>query len=251
MRFPVVRGNIKRRMLINFRVDAAVMQKVLPAPFRPKLHEGCAVAGICLIRLEGIRPAGFPRWAGFASENAAHRIAVEWEKQPSGEKCEGVFIPRRDTGSWVNHVGGGRVFPGEHHMARFRVVDDGCRVEFSMESRDKAVRVSLCGFESDALPSSSCFASVAESSRFFENGSLGYSVSRDAGHLDGLRLETHDWRVRGLTIERVESSFFADRARFPDGSVEFDHALMMRDIQHEWHQVPPMFVGATKREGER
>ena len=90
MRFPVVRGNIKRRMLINFRVDAAVMQKVLPAPFRPKLHEGYAVAGICLIRLEGIRPAVFPAWAGFASENAAHRLAVEWEKQSSGERCEGV-----------------------------------------------------------------------------------------------------------------------------------------------------------------
>ena len=246
MRFPVVRGNIKRRMLINFRVDAAAMQKVLPAPFRPKLHKGYAVAGICLIRLEGIRPAGFPAWAGFASENAAHRIAVEWEEQPSGERCEGVYIPRRDTGSWVNHLGGGRLFSGEHHMATFRVVDHGSRVELNMESRDKAVRISLCGFESDALPSSSCFASVAESSRFFENGSLGYSVSRDAGHLDGLRLETQDWRVRGLTIERVESSFFADLARFPAGSVEYDHALIMRDIEHEWHQAPPMVVGANK-----
>jgi len=235
-------------MLVNFRVDAGVMQKVLPAPFRPKLHSGYAIAGICLIRLEGIRPAGVPVWAGIASENAAHRIAVEWEKQPTGERCEGVFIPRRDTGSWVNHLGGGRVFPGEHHMARFSVQDDGRRVEFSMESRDKAMRVSLCGFESDELPPSSCFGSVAESSRFFENGSLGYSISRNHGQLDGLRLETRDWRVRGLTIERVESSFFADEVRFPAGSVEFDHALVMREIEHEWHQMPAMAVETKKCE---
>jgi hypothetical protein len=39
MKLPVVRGIIKRRMLINFRVDAAAMGKFLPAPFRPKLHQ--------------------------------------------------------------------------------------------------------------------------------------------------------------------------------------------------------------------
>ena len=54
MKIPVLRGIIKRRMLINFRVDASLMQRFLPAPFRPKLHQGYAIAGICLIRLEEI-----------------------------------------------------------------------------------------------------------------------------------------------------------------------------------------------------
>ena len=37
MRIPVIEGLIKRRLLINFRVDPVVMQKMLPSPFRPKL----------------------------------------------------------------------------------------------------------------------------------------------------------------------------------------------------------------------
>ncbi len=97
MNIPVIKGLIKRRMLINFRVDPALMQKHLPAPFRPKLHQGFAITGLCLIRLEQIRPAGFPTWIGFPSENAAHRIAVEWNE--AGNLREGVFIWRRYTSS--------------------------------------------------------------------------------------------------------------------------------------------------------
>jgi hypothetical protein len=33
------------------------------------------------------------------------------------------------------------------------------------------------------------------------------------------------------------SSFFEDEKRFPRGSVQFDHALIMRDIPHEWHEA--------------
>ena len=78
MRIPILKGTIKRRLLVNFRIDPAAIQQALPSPFRPKLHSGYAIAGICLIRLQHIRPAVLPAAIGFSSENAAHRIAVEW-----------------------------------------------------------------------------------------------------------------------------------------------------------------------------
>ena len=78
MRLPLIRGLIRRRLLINFRVEAEVARRCLPALFSPKLHQGYAIAGICLIRLEHIRPSGLPgRW-GITSENAAHRMAVRF-----------------------------------------------------------------------------------------------------------------------------------------------------------------------------
>jgi hypothetical protein len=233
MRLPLIRGIIRRRMLVNFRVDASVMAAFLPSPFRPKTHRGHAIAGVCLIRLEQIRPAGFPAMLGIASENAAHRVAVIWTDQ-SGEEHEGVFIPRRDTGSLLNHLAGGRVFPGEHHFAEFDVTDDGKRIDFAMRSRDGQVRVKLCGRESDGWPAGSCFSSLAESSRFFETGSLGYSVTSDAARFDGLRLVTDQWKVGALDVDGIDSSFFANQELFPEGSIEFDHALIMRDIPHEW-----------------
>src|SRR4030095_5973379 len=138
----------------------------------------------------------------------------------------------RDTGSFLNRVAGGRVFPGEHHAARFSVADSGGHIDFSMQSRDGSVAVRVVGDDVDTLPASSCFRSLVEASAFFEGGSLGYSVTQDGDRLDGLLLRTLDWRVRALSVSEVHSSFFADRQRFPEGSIEFDHALVMRDILH-------------------
>jgi hypothetical protein len=236
---PVIRGVIRRRLLVNYRVDANVVRRFVPEPFEPKLHAGFAIAGICLIRIEEIRPAGVPKFFGTASENAAHRIAVTWT-DAHGNHREGVYIPRRDTGSLMNHFAGGRVFPGEHHLSNFDVRDDGSHLDFAMLSRDRQVVISLIAEAGDALPDSSCFGAVDEASRFFEGGCAGYSVTRDPHRLDGIRLETRDWQVRPLAVKSVRSSFFENPALFPKGSVQFDHALIMRDVPHEWHTEPDL-----------
>src|SRR5664279_2959069 len=158
MHLPEIHGLIRRRLLVNFRVDAEVMRRFLPAPFRPKLHNGYAVAGICLIRLEQIRPQSLPSFLGIASENAAHRIAVQWD-DPAGVEKEGVFIPRRDTGSFLNHLAGGRLFPGEHHLADFDVTDDGSKITMPIRARDGLMALDLRAQQSDSLPNTSCFAS--------------------------------------------------------------------------------------------
>ena len=68
MRLPTMRGTIERRLLVNYRVDRAVLQAVLPEPFRPWLVDDCGVAGICLIRLGSLRPVGLPAWIGPTTE---------------------------------------------------------------------------------------------------------------------------------------------------------------------------------------
>jgi len=241
MRLPVINGLIRRRLLVNFRVEEDTIRRVLPAPFRPKLHRGQAIAGICFIRLEQIRPMSLPSIFGISSENAAHRIAVLWD-EPSGETREGVFIPRRDTSSWLNHFAGGRVFPGEHHLADFDIVDEGSRISMSIQARDGQMSVKLNARDCDSLPISSSFTSLSESSAYFEGGSVGYSVTRHCCRFDGIRLQTDGWRVRPLEVEHIESSYFSDETLFPAGSITFDHALIMRDLPHQWHEEPEMFT---------
>jgi hypothetical protein len=240
MRLPVIQGVIRRRILVNFRVDPDVMQSQLPSRFRPKLQQGHSIAGICLIRLESVRPRFVPQVFGLSSENAAHRVAVRW-RADTGEK-EGVFIPRRDTGSAMNHIAGGRLFPGEHHRARFTVREGPNSIDLSMQSEDRGVTVRVRGTMGGRLPNSSCFSSLAEASAFFEPGSVGYSVTTDKGRLDGVELRTHGWSVEPLQVEDVHSSYFSDEARFPKDSVVFDCALLMRNLGHEWHSAEDLYV---------
>ena len=233
MRIPVIRGLIDRRILVNYRVDPVVLARLLPKPFRLKLVNGMGMAGVCLIRLKHVRPRFLPSFVGISSENAAHRIAVEWDQ--NGETKQGVFVPRRDTSSRLNTLVGGRLFPGEHSHAIFKVKehDDNFRVELT--SDDQRTHVLVEGHAAENLPPNSVFPSLKEASEFFEQGSLGYSVTKKVGQYDGLELRSFNWHMRPLEVKQVESSFFDNRELFPSGSVSFDCALLMQGIDHEWH----------------
>ncbi|MEM7260398.1 MAG: DUF2071 domain-containing protein [Planctomycetota bacterium] len=233
MRLPAIAGVLERRILVNFRIQPDAIDAVLPEPFRATRVKGWAVGGICLIRLSQVRPRTLPRFLGHSSENAAHRIAVDWSD--AGRPQHGVFIPRRDTSSRLNACLGGRLFPGEHHRADFEVAESDERVHVAATSRDGSAHMSIEGRRGYEFPTSSIFGSLQEASDFFEAGSLGYSVTSSDGVYDGLELRTFQWEVEPLAVEKVESSFFFDPDRFVPGSVELDCALLMQNVPHEWH----------------
>jgi hypothetical protein len=230
---PVMSGMIERRMLVNFRCKPAALTKLLPSPFRPKLVNGWGMAGICLIRLGGIRPAFLPVLCGLTSENAAHRIAVEWDED--GTTQEGVFVPRRDTNALLNRLVGGKIFPGVHHAAKFEVNETENHFKLEMRSEDGESFVRVLARVTDELPDGSVFHSLAEASEFFRGGALGWSARTADNEFDGLELRCREWRMESLAVEKVESSFFENPKLFQPGSTKFDSAFLMCGIAHEWH----------------
>ena len=232
MRIPTIIGTIDRRILINYQADKVVIEKWLPTTFRPKLVKGKAIVGICLIRLKNIRPKGFPSSIGISSENGAHRIAVEWTE--NGEVKEGVYVPRRDTSSRLNSLAGGRVFPGVHHLADFKVKEGNGQYNVDFQS-DDGTFLSITAQETNDWSKVSVFDDKNCASDFFKNGSVGYSPDKVGETFDGLELKTKNWEVSPLAVSKVTSSFFEDKNVFPDGTVTFDNALLMRNIDHEWN----------------
>ncbi|GAB3237539.1 DUF2071 domain-containing protein [Hymenobacter seoulensis] len=196
------------------------------------MYKGKAIVGICLIRLKNIKPKGLPNWLGVSSENGAHRIAVEWDE--AGKTQESVFIPRRDTSLRLNALVGGRLFPGKHHVATFNVRETGPNYHVGFLSSDQTY-ISIDAAEVEHFNSESIFQTLENASDFFEKGALGYSPNGNS--FDGLQLQTYDWQVKPLAVSEVKSSFFADDAIFPKGSVKFDNALLMTRVEHEWHSV--------------
>lgn len=230
---PAVAGTIERRILVNFRCRPDTLARNLPPPFRPKLVNGWGMAGICLIRLRNIRPAFLPAIGGLNSENAAHRVAVEWDEQSTTR--EGVYIPRRDTNALLNQLIGGKLFPGVHHAAEFRIYETTGRFKIQMRSRDGTTFVRVHARITDRLPLDSAFHSLDEASDFFRAGAQGWSSSTTKDEFDGLELHCNTWRMEPLAVEKIESSFFGNAAIFPPGSAIFDSAFLMRDIAHQWH----------------
>lgn len=240
-RLPVVRGVITRRLLVNYRVDPAALRGQLPPPFRPQLVGGYAVGGICLIRLDAVRPRGLPGCLGLGSENAAHRIAVEWDE--AGQIRTGVFIPRRDTDSALNQALGGRLFPGCHQRADFAVNDDGTALRLGVVGRDGELKIEVAGRAAAAAAPGSVFPTLAAASEFFRQGALGWSPTKTGG-CEGLELRCDAWAMQPFAVAAVASSYFDDPHRFPPGAAAFDGAFIMRNITHEWHAC------GWRREGE-
>lgn len=250
MQVPAVRGVIDRRILANYRVDPAALESVLPEPFEPWTVDGYGVGGICLIRLTAMRPPGVPAAFGMSSENAAHRIAVEWGAPDDRQR--GVYVPRRDTDSWLQTVFGSWLFSGAYSHAAFETAAGDGAYFVRMESDDGAANVLVDGSVADSLPDDSVFGSLDAASRFFENGSLGYAPAErtrgdsDPGHgggadgdhertFQGVELDTEEWAVEPMAVDRVRSGFF-EGERFAEDEVAFDCALLMRDIHHAWRQ---------------
>ncbi len=232
---PTLEGIIARRVLLNFRADAEVARRLVPAPLEVVTHNGFAVVGVCLIRLEQLRPRGFPAQLGLSSENMAHRIAIRY---PSGrERKDGVFIWRRETDQrWITLLGG-RLFPGVHGRGEFRVTENDHALSFDVHTEHREADVSLHADLLTAWEASSLFRTFPEVCEFFRKGECGFSCSLRSGKLEGIRLRTLKWEMIPLRVASVHSSFYQNPERFPPGSVAFDCGVVMRSIPHEWHEL--------------
>lgn len=236
---PAVAATIDRRILLNYRVDVDALSTALPDRFEPVTVDGYAIGGICLIRLRDLRPRGLPAAVGIGSENAAHRIAVEWERE-DGTRETGVYVPRRDTSSRLFATAGGRLFSDRHYLADFDVTEANGRYEVTMESRDGEARVHVAAETAGDLPEGSVFDSLDAASAFFERGSVGVSDVGAREDYYAVELRTDEWAVEPLAVEATDSSYFKDETRFPPGTVEFDHALLMADVDHTWRETEPL-----------
>ena len=224
MRAPTIKATIQRRILVNYRVDPDALAGFLPELFRPALVGDVAIAGICLIRLGGIRPAGLPA-VGVTSENAAHRVAVEWDTAEG--PVTGVYIPRRDTSSRLGALLGGRVFPGWQHRARFQVEEANGSYRVQVSSHDGQVEISVAAHRTATVMPGSVFGSVEQASEFFRCAPVGYAATPTAGVFDGVALTAEGWGIEPLHLDEVRSSFFDSPDRFPAGTAVPDSAFLM------------------------
>lgn len=251
---PVLEGTIARRVLLNFRADPRVVQRLVPAPFEVEEHEGSAIVGICLIGLEEIRPRGFPSQAGFWSENMAHRVAVRYPTV--GGMKRAVFIWRRETDQKLVQMFGGRLFPGVHSRARFCINESAEALEMKVESVDGQTDVSFSAALGADWRETRAFKSLDEASRFFQGGDSGFSCSRGRRSVEGMQfvegmqLKMLRWQVTQLVVRLDKAAFYFNQQRFPKGSIEFDCGLIMRSVPHEWReikQVPALDIGSLAR----
>lgn len=232
MELPVLNGLIDRRILVNYRVEPDIVRSLLPSNLEPLVINGYASAGICLLRLKNIGMKLSPSFLRITSENAAHRFLVKYTK--GKEEFTGVYIPRRDTDSILNVLLAGKVFSWPHYSASFLVNEANGNYSVKMRSKDDHCMVRVEAQLADTFPSRSMFDSLNHASDCFHGCAVGISPSIEARTFKTIELRTQRWAVKPLHVSLLESSYFENKSLFPVGSIEFDNALLMEGIEHEW-----------------
>jgi hypothetical protein len=224
--FSNVRAQLRRRLLVTYRVDSSVAHTLAPAPFRPQLVDGSAVAGICLIGFDAMRPGWVVPRIGLRSENVAHRIAVEWDEE-EGTRA-GVYIFGRHTSSLFPVLGGGRLFPGVHRRGRITVNETAERFRIALDAPDSQLEVDI---EAGRPWKSDLFPTFEQASDFYRRGPVGWSPRLGGAGVEALELVSQNWTAEPGFVHAARSSFFDS---LPTGSAVLDSAVVMRDLPLVW-----------------
>jgi hypothetical protein len=214
-KIPEMHGQIERRLLVTYRVDPEVVARLLPEPYRPQLVGGWALAGMCLIRLGHLVLRGKPQWGGNHPEDAAHRIAMEWD-EPGGTQT-GVYIVRRDSNSLTNVLAAGCIYPGRHNRSRFVVNESPEEIRIYCRALDASVEFDVHVRLTETLEGSKLFRDLSEAAAFFG------ATADQSGDVA--------WTMQPATVLAASSSYFDNAERFPRGSIEVDSAMVMRPIE--------------------
>jgi hypothetical protein len=99
------------------------------------------------------------------------------------------------------------------------------------------MHISIDARKTSTFAAHSIFETLENVSAFFEQGSVGYSPT-EGNCYEGIELQTREWKVQPLEVAQVSSGFFEDKSIFPEGCIQFDNALLMENISHEWKTLP-------------
>lgn len=226
MRMPKFRSMVQHRMLINYRIDPEVARGLVPEGMRPQLVNGMAVAGVCHIRQNKLRPAWLPFALGLRAESSAHRIAVEWDDATGTQS--GVYVVERHSSSPLVRLAGGRLVPGVQKPARIDSDTGGYVIRLDLDSAATTVSAEVA--ISDELHSELWGSDLHAASEFFRTGFVGWSPGH-SGDVEALRIDTDAWKVVPADVVHVESSFFDS---LPEGSAVLDCVLVLRNVEFDW-----------------
>jgi hypothetical protein len=228
---------LERRLLVNYRVDPEVVSGLLPRPFAPRLVNGYAIAGVCLIHMSEVRPKNLPAALGVDIQGSAHRVAVTWTDR-DGVEHPGVYILRRDSGSRIVGLIGRRALA--EHPARFLTSETENAIDIDVRSRDGRGSVCVRSRLSNELKSS-VLGTLPDARAFFEHGGPGYTLVRP-GRFTGVALTAASWDMAPVEMSEVQSAWLGNPDLFPAGTAAPDSALVMRRTDSSWRSVPMLFA---------
>jgi hypothetical protein len=223
----LARRPVRARILAFYHAEPAVLAPRLPAAARARLMHGRALVVLCYTRLGTLGSRLLPH-RGACTNHLAYRVLIERERK--GVLRPETWVARRETSS---RLGAGL---GEHLLGQ-----DHGRATFAIAEEEGTLTLSAASGRGEEFYLRAARACAAES-QLFPGGRDVQACLRASGDVhpaDFLAPEADAIDARGdlapepLTVFEIRSTFLAEGAAFPAGSVEFDSAWRLVDRRLE------------------
>lgn len=231
-------GRLDECLLLAYRSPARSVAGLVPRPLELVTRDGWAFWNIVACRVEGMRPAGLPRWAGIAYHHVAYRLYVR-ARTESGETLEGLHFVRSDADRVLPAWLGNRLTDFRFHRSAIRLESGdrshvGAPLRVTVRTTDGLADVHLIAAEAGNVSWSpdSCFASPDEAGRFLKYRPLGISADASGRRLKLAEVERDEAAWREIPIEARETRWgFFDRLGV---EARLERATRVAPIDYVW-----------------
>jgi len=219
-------GRIRSRTLVQYRADPEAVARLLPARFRPAVHRGHALIGVCHTRMDEPRGGWTPlAHLTMGTDLLTWRIPAVVERSGRDGEAErnAVWIPRRDTSSWFGANCTGRLTRGRWRLSRFELDESPGGVTLVVErdgERELELRAEACGELRGSV-----LHDLGEARHVLGAQGEARPTFALAPGFDELDLDPEHWDVEALEVREALARPFAEL--LPAGSFEIDCALRL------------------------
>jgi uncharacterized protein YqjF (DUF2071 family) len=220
-------------LVITFAVPKEQLRQRVPECLQlDTFNDKWAFIAVAMVRTKGLRPKGFPRWAGNDFFLIGYRVFVRFANQ-AGKNLRGLYILRSETdrkrmeilGNVFTHY---RYTTTDIHYDRQNGI-----TEVSSNKSDFRIRIDTKDDKSRALPAGSPFGDWKEARRYA--GPLPFTFSCNAADRTVLIIEgvRENWEPMPVTVLEQHFSFLDDMKL---QNVRLANAFIIRNIPYYWRK---------------
>jgi uncharacterized protein YqjF (DUF2071 family) len=222
---------------INYAVDPAALQKILPPPLEPEVWRGSAWVQVLMSSLRDMRPQGLMPLFGVCFYQVSYRAAIRYRSVDGSERRGGYFV-RSETNHPVMRAVGNALAEFRFHdfgAAEMTMLRDGDRLTLGIDAeRPHGKLVALFDTRpSERPPAGSLWPSLADLEEPLVQCHDALGVDRENGYLYILTIDRDPWNARFVTpidlyVEYFESGPLKGR---------YDSTLHFRECAYRWRPL--------------
>jgi len=225
-----MRGLVRRRFLINYPVEPALLEPFVPPGGELSLHQGKAWLSDCFVHISHMRPSVMPPGLGMSFHYLIHRTRARLPF-PDGKKREAVLVLDPTIDSRLLKTFGSAMTGVPFKRRPIEFVTDGSAWRLGVRDGKELIYEAMIrgsSFGTD-MPTNSPFADLSSADEFLLGVSYGGSWNKQAGTLKILA-ETHNpWQAKVGTCDTRQHAFLE---RLGIDIPRADHVITMVDCPH-------------------